>query len=91
MRNRRIIKIIISCPASGSSTSTNYPKDHYQDIEYLSLHQFKTFYQNEAPFNQKTDQTLEEMVQTHFNEMKIDDKEVLEKFLKLKKDEGPSA
>jgi hypothetical protein len=49
----------------------------------------KTFFQNDEPFNDP-DMSLEAKVQQHFNNYRIDDKEVLEKFLKLKKDDGPA-
>ncbi|KAM3143459.1 hypothetical protein pb186bvf_004520 [Paramecium bursaria] len=51
-----------------------------------SLQRYQTFYQKEEPFI-NGDQPLEQKVQSHFEKLKLDDKQVLEKFLKLKKDD----
>ncbi|CAD8058367.1 unnamed protein product [Paramecium primaurelia] len=57
-----------------------------------SLQRYQTYYQKEQPFlDQNNTQTLEQKVQSHFEQLKLDDKVVLEKFLRLKKDETQAA
>ncbi|CAK77205.1 unnamed protein product (macronuclear) [Paramecium tetraurelia] len=57
-----------------------------------SLQRYQTFYQKEQPFlDQNSTLTLEQKVQSHFEQLKLDDKVVLEKFLRLKKDETQAA
>ncbi|CAD8070050.1 unnamed protein product [Paramecium sonneborni] len=57
-----------------------------------SLQRYQTYYQKEQPFlEQNSTLTLEQKVQSHFEQLKLDDKVVLEKFLKLKKDDTQAA
>ncbi|CAD8158427.1 unnamed protein product [Paramecium octaurelia] len=57
-----------------------------------SLQRYQTYYQKEQPFlDQNSTLTLEQKVQIHYESQKLDDKVVLEKFLRLKKDDSQAA
>lgn len=83
----------MSRPVSRSSFSTfpNCPRGLCSGTRY-AIDLRKTFYQKEEPFTDLASAlTLEQKVQSHFEKLKLDDKVVLEKFLRLKKDDNALA
>lgn len=78
-------------PKHDNNTATPNRFFNLAKLSKASLYRYQTYFQNDAPFNAKdTTLSLEAKIQHHFDELKLDDKAVLEKFLRLKKEEGPT-